>query len=107
MSSEKDRLRETLEERRRAEEDRFFEQQNRAAIEKLRKAKEAGTAPAKPTMRCPKDGEALVARQAAGVGIDFCPKCEGMWLEKGELEQIAHRERDSWLGRLFFGAPKL
>jgi hypothetical protein len=103
--SDKDPLREKLQERRRAEEDRFFEQQNRAAIEKLRAQKAAGTAPATPAMRCPRDGEALFERKDGGVAIDVCPKCEGVWLDKGELEQAAGREKDSWLGRLVFG-PK-
>jgi hypothetical protein len=106
MSNEKDPLRAKLDERRRAEEDRYFERQNRAAIEKLRAQKAAGTAPATPTMRCPRDGEALVERTDGGTGIDVCPKCEGIWLDKGELEKVAARERDSWLGRLVFGSPK-
>lgn len=105
MSDEKDHLRNQLDERRRAEEDRYFEKQNRAAIEKLRQ-KSGGAAPGAATMRCPRDGESLVARDGDGAMIDFCPKCEGMWLDKGELEQVAQRERDSWLGRLFFGSPK-
>src|SRR5258705_9546788 len=106
MSDDKDRLGAKLEERRRAEEERYFEQQNRAAIEKLRQKTAAGAAGTAASMRCPKDGESLVARDAAGTTIDFCPKCEGMWLNKGELEQVARRERDSWLGRLFYGSSK-
>lgn len=106
MSNDKDRLGEKLEERRRAEEERYFEQQNRAAIEKLRAKKASGAAPAAVTMRCPRDGETLVERTETGTTIDVCPKCEGIWLDKGELERVAQRERSSWLGRLVFGAPK-
>jgi hypothetical protein len=104
--SEKDRLGEKLEERRRAEEERYFEQQNRAAIERLRAQKAAGTAPATPAMRCPRDAESLIERKEGGITIDVCPKCEGVWLDKGEIEQLAGRERGTWLGRLVFGAPK-
>ena len=28
------------------------------------------------------------------VEIDKCPKCEGVWLDKGELEELAEKERD-------------
>jgi len=106
MSNEKDRLGEQLQERRRAEEDRYFEQQNRAAIERLRARQKSGTTPAPAGARCPRDGEALVERTEEGTTIDVCPKCEGVWLDKGELEQLARRERNSWVGRLIFGLVK-
>jgi Zn-finger nucleic acid-binding protein len=27
-----------------------------------------------------------------GVEIDYCPKCRGIWLDRGELEKIIERE---------------
>ena len=27
------------------------------------------------------------------VEIDKCPKCEGIWLDRGELEQLAEKDR--------------
>jgi hypothetical protein len=27
-----------------------------------------------------------------GVEIDFCPKCRGVWLDRGELDKILARE---------------
>jgi hypothetical protein len=30
----------------------------------------------------------------AGVLVDVCPRCLGMWLERGELEKIAARLRE-------------
>ena len=41
--------------------------------------------------RCPKCGvdlEALSPTDARGVTVDRCPKCEGFWLDAGELEKI-------------------
>ena len=41
------------------------------------------------------------------VQIDVCPKCRGVWLDRGELEKLLHsareveadyeRERESWM----------
>jgi len=40
-------------------------------------------------MRCPRDGDELVARiYEADVEIDECPTCKGKFLDKGELERI-------------------
>ncbi len=56
-------------------------------------------APAEPL--CPKDGSRLMTTDHYGVTVEECPSCHGMWLDAGELEKIASRERDSWLGRIF------
>ena len=46
--------------------------------------------------RCPRCDVALVARENSGVTIDQCPQCEGIWLDKGELEILATgKERES------------
>ena len=37
-----------------------------------------------------------------GVTVEECPTCHGTWLDANELETVAQRERDSWLGRLFY-----
>jgi uncharacterized protein len=39
-------------------------------------------------MRCPVDGENLVMTERSGVEIDYCPKCRGVWLDRGELDKI-------------------
>jgi Zn-finger nucleic acid-binding protein len=39
-------------------------------------------------MRCPIDGETLVMSERHGVEIDYCPKCRGVWLDRGELDKI-------------------
>ena len=42
-------------------------------------------------MKCPTDGETLVMADRAGVEIDYCPKCRGVWLDRGELDKIIER----------------
>ena len=39
-------------------------------------------------MKCPVDGETLVMAERHGVEIDYCPKCRGVWLDRGELDKI-------------------
>lgn len=42
-------------------------------------------------MQCPIDGTQLVMAERAGVEIDYCPKCRGVWLDRGELDKIIER----------------
>lgn len=42
-------------------------------------------------MRCPVDNEPLVMADRNGVEIDYCPKCRGVWLDRGELDKIIDR----------------
>ena len=42
-------------------------------------------------MRCPVDNETLVMSDRHGVEIDYCPKCRGVWLDRGELDKIVER----------------
>ena len=39
-------------------------------------------------MKCPVDDETLVMADRNGVEIDYCPKCRGVWLDRGELEKL-------------------
>ena len=42
-------------------------------------------------MKCPVDNETLVIAERSGVEIDYCPKCRGAWLDRGELDKIIDR----------------
>ncbi len=42
-------------------------------------------------MHCPVDNETLVMADRNGVEIDYCPKCRGVWLDRGELDKIIDR----------------
>jgi Zn-finger nucleic acid-binding protein len=39
-------------------------------------------------MNCPNCNEVLVMSERQGVEIDYCPKCRGVWLDRGELDKI-------------------
>jgi Zn-finger nucleic acid-binding protein len=45
----------------------------------------------RPAMQCPIDGTELVITDRSGVEIDYCPKCRGVWLDRGELDKIIDR----------------
>ena len=42
-------------------------------------------------MKCPTDSTTLVMSERAGVEIDYCPECRGVWLDRGELDKILER----------------
>jgi Zn-finger nucleic acid-binding protein len=42
-------------------------------------------------MDCPFDGTELRMADRSGVEIDYCPKCRGVWLDRGELDKIIDR----------------
>jgi uncharacterized protein len=42
-------------------------------------------------MKCPNCEETLIMTERQGVEIDYCPKCRGVWLDKGELDKIIEK----------------
>lgn len=42
-------------------------------------------------MLCPIDNTELVMSDRQGIEIDYCPKCRGVWLDRGELDKIIER----------------
>lgn len=43
-------------------------------------------------MECPVcTGVSLVMSERQGIEIDYCPKCRGVWLDRGELDKIIER----------------
>lgn len=43
-------------------------------------------------MKCPVDTDTdLQMAERQGVEIDYCPKCRGVWLDRGELDKIIDR----------------
>lgn len=51
-------------------------------------------------MKCPNCEETLVMTDRQGVEIDYCPKCRGVWLDRGELDKIIERSTE------FYTAPE-
>lgn len=43
-------------------------------------------------MKCPTcNGTDLVMIERQNVEIDYCPKCRGVWLDRGELDKIIEK----------------
>ncbi len=43
-------------------------------------------------MRCPKCGMKLEEMKLGSIRLDKCFECEGLWLDKGELEQLQGKD---------------
>jgi len=99
---EKDRLGNKLRDKERADEDRYFAQRDKELLEKL-KQQQSGEQEAalqqQALMRCPKCGTQLNTVKHHEVTVEECPSCQGMWLDRGELETLAQRENEGWLSR--------
>lgn len=58
-------------------------------------------------MVCPSCGETLLMTERLSVQIDYCPKCRGIWLDRGELEKIIDRvEQEAMANRPAAAAPQ-
>jgi Zn-finger nucleic acid-binding protein len=42
-------------------------------------------------LACPVCKIDLVMSERQGIEIDYCPKCRGVWLDRGELDKIIER----------------
>jgi Zn-finger nucleic acid-binding protein len=43
-------------------------------------------------MQCPVCQETLTPTDRQGIEIDVCPRCRGVWLDRGELDKMLQRE---------------
>jgi Zn-finger nucleic acid-binding protein len=43
------------------------------------------------TVKCPMCQSPMDLRDKHGVEIDLCPRCRGIWLDRGELDRIIER----------------
>jgi Zn-finger nucleic acid-binding protein len=58
-----------------------------------------------PLLMCPNCNEGMQEVRRNEVQLDVCPKCRGVWLDRGELEKLLHSarevdadyERESWM----------
>lgn len=107
MEDPKDRLGKKLEEREKAEEDRYFAEQEKDKLAKLKAAQDAPLATQPPGQgNCPWCGTALVHVKLHGIGVEQCPKDCGIWLPANQVETLAQREQDGWLSKYFY-RPRL
>jgi Zn-finger nucleic acid-binding protein len=42
-------------------------------------------------MLCPVCNVELLLADRQGIEIDYCPKCRGVWLDRGELDKLIER----------------
>lgn len=42
-------------------------------------------------MKCPIDNTELAMADRQGIEVDYCPKCRGVWLDRGELDKLIER----------------
>lgn len=105
MADAKDPLGDKLRQKEKAEEDQYFSKRDQALLEQKRQARlEALEREVREGARgrCPKCGERLGELNDHGVTVEECPSCKGVWFDPGEVELLARRERDSWIGRFFY-----
>ena len=91
-------------ERKKAQEDEYFVKQERELLAKLKAKQEAEAQTSLQQacyMRCPKCGASLKVRSFQKIEIDQCTGCNGIWLDAGELEQVAGKEESSWLSKFW------
>lgn len=96
---EKDRLGAKLREKEKAEEDRYFAQRDKELLEKLKQQQAEPQEVEQALMRCPKCGTKLNTVEHHNITVEECPSCQGMWLDRGELEILAQRENEGWFSR--------
>ena len=100
--ADKDRLGDKLRDVERAHEDLYFAERDRKLVEKLRSAKEGEAEEALKDAarnRCPKCATRLQPQTLHEVTVDECPSCHGMWVDHGELDELARRENEGWIAR--------
>lgn len=58
-------------------------------------------------MKCPVCQVELKIADRAGIEIDYCPNCRGVWLDRGELDKIIERHIQETSGRVAYpDAPR-
>jgi Zn ribbon nucleic-acid-binding protein len=77
-------------------EDEYFAKQNLEIIQEMRVKLDAERKKAERmahSNKCPKCGADLKEQHAEHVKIDECTECGGIWLDKGELDQLQRVNR--------------
>jgi hypothetical protein len=91
-----------LDDRGRALENEYFRRREQELLDKMKQKLESEAASAT-QMSCPRCGGDLIETDHDNVTIDVCNKCNGVWLDAGELAQIAAKDEENggWFGKLF------
>ncbi len=88
---------EIFDERRKALEEDYFRRKERELLDKMRQelAAEAAARGLPEGRQCPLGHGTLVEEARGAVVIDRCEQCGGIWLDKGELEEVT-RQSGGW-----------
>lgn len=91
-----------FEDRRKALEEDYFRRKDKESLDRLRSALAAeaqAKGKAAALMPCPRCAGSLKEEIFDEVQIERCDTCHGVWLDAGELRQIARQERATgrWL----------
>ncbi len=88
-------------ERENAFEEDYFRKKNQELISKMKERLTSEGAMQETSYDCPKCAGKLRTGNFENIQIDICDTCGGVWLDAGELQQIASKQESGWLGRLF------
>ncbi len=90
-----------MEDRGQALENEYFRRKEQDLISKM-KAKLAEESSKSLGIKCPKCDGTLIETDFETIKIDVCENCSGVWLDAGELTQIAEKDDETgWFGKLF------
>ncbi|QBX38397.1 hypothetical protein E4M02_08490 [Brevundimonas sp. S30B] len=58
-----------------------------------------------PLLLCPNDNASMTTISRNGVEFDMCPTCRGVWLDRGELENLMAASQGSAAGPSSLSMP--
>lgn len=88
-----------LEARGDAMENEYFHRKEQELIAKMKQKLDAENTKSL-EIKCPKCDGTLHEADFAGLRIDVCNKCSGVWLDPGELAQITDKDKGGWFSRI-------
>lgn len=88
-----------LDDRGRALENDYFRRKEAELLEKMR-AKISEDAK-NLELQCPKCDGVLHETNFENIKIDVCDKCNGVWLDAGELAQVTHKDEGGFFNKIF------
>ena len=89
------------EERKRAIENQYFHELDRALIEKIQQETHEKLIRKFCKNRCPKCGDEIKPMEFRGVPLDKCPGCGGIWLGPNDLKILSEKDHRTWFDRWF------
>jgi len=99
--SEKDKFGDTMKLKERAQEDIYMAQLDRELIAKLKANLQKKPDKTVIDLRCPKCTGHLEAYTFEGFALDRCDQCGGIWMDRGELEDVVHKVSRGPFGEWF------